>query len=118
MEKNRINFGKYQIFRYVEELYVALSELLNPEIEIAMNMESHGLNEEELKIVLFELFSQHMLVAKSKSRGLFTPTLGEIEAALREESDHLYESENTFYGLTTGGLETFKALKQAYGAET
>ena len=117
MEMNRINFGKYQIFRYVEELFVAMPELLNPEIEIAMNMEPHGLNEEELKIVLFERFSQHMLVAKSKGRGLFTPTLGEIEVALHEKSDHLYESENTFYGLTTAGLETFKALKRGYGEE-
>ncbi|MGD2117135.1 MAG: hypothetical protein PVG66_02145 [Chromatiales bacterium] len=80
-----------------------------------MNMESHGLSEEELKILLFEMFSEHMLVALQKERGLFTPSLAEIEAALREENDLLHKSENTFYGLTTGGMETFKELKAVYG---
>lgn len=118
MEKNRINFAKYQVFRYVEELFVCISDLLSPEIEIAMNMESHGLSEEELKILLFGMFSEHMLVALKKERGLFTPTLAEIEEALHEESDLLHKSENTFYSLTTGAMETFKELEAVYGART
>ena len=118
MENNRINFAKYQILRYVDELFVCISDLLSPDIEEAMNMESHGLREDELKVVLFEMFSRHMLVALKKERGLFTPTLEEIEAALGEQNDALYKSENTFYALTTAGLELFRELQATYGKET
>lgn len=97
---------------------MCISDLLGPEIETAMNMGSHGLKEEELKVLLFEMFSEHMLVALKKGRGLFTPTFTEIEAALHEENDLLQKSENTFYGLTTGGMETFKELKAVYGKNT
>lgn len=115
MERNRINFAKYQIFRYVEEMFTCISDLLNPEIEMLMNMESHGLREDELKVLLFQMFTEHMLVALKEDRGLFTPTLEEIEAALHEEKDLLYHSNNTFYGFTTGAIETFHELKAIYG---
>lgn len=118
MEKNRINFAKYQLFRYVDDLFVCISELINPEIEQSMNDKSHGLNEEELKVVLYEMFSSYMLVAMSEERGLFTPTLVEIEAALKENNDLLYRSKNTFYGLTTGGIETYRDLEAVYGTQT
>ncbi len=117
-ETNRVNFAKHQIFCYVEDIFTCISDLLNPRIEELMNMRSHGLEKKELIIVLNELFSSHMLVALRSNRGLFTPTLEEIENALEEEKDFLYESQNTFYGLTSGAVELFCELKDQYQNET
>ena len=74
-EANRVNFAKYQIFRYVEDIFTCICDLLNPNLEELMNIPPHGLEKNELIIVLNELFSSHMLVALHSSRGLFTPTL-------------------------------------------
>lgn len=114
LEKNRVNFAKLQIFRYVEDLFTVISDLLNPEIEALMNMKGHGLDKEELIILLNELFQSHMLVAKSEKRGLFTPTLTEIEFALEEEKDLMHISSNTFYGLTSSAMEMYMELKILY----
>ncbi|NEV65403.1 hypothetical protein [Thiorhodococcus minor] len=95
-----------------------MSDLLDPCIEELMNIPSHGLEKKELIVVLNELFSNHMLVALHGRRGLFTPTLQEIEDALEEEKDFLYESQNTFYGLTSGAVELFRELKAQYKDET
>lgn len=118
MEQNRINFAKYQIYKYVEELFICLSELVSDDIEEAMNRSSHNLSTDELIILLYELFSEHKLVAKSDKRGFFTPTLEEIEQALKEDNDLLWKSKNTFYGLTTGATEEFRGLEELYGEET
>ena len=80
-----------------------------------MNMESHGLNRDELVVVLYELFQSHMLVAMTHERGLFTPTLSEIENALDEVKVSINTSSNTFYGITTGCSELYQELKVAYG---
>ena len=117
-EENRINFAKYMIFRYVEEMFTCICDLINPEIDQLMNMDSHGLKKQELIIVLNELFSNHMLVAMNQSRGLFTPTLEEIENALKEKKDNLYLSENTFYGFTTGAMEFYHELQGLYQNKT
>ena len=115
LKDNRINFAKYQIFRYANELFVCISELMNPEIEQSMNLPSHGLSQEELVLVLFELFSEYMLVAKNDKRGFFTPSLQEIEAALLEDNDYSQRSKNTFYGITTGAMELYRELDALYG---
>ena len=65
-------------------------------------------------MLLNELFEAHMLVAKSEKRGLFTPTLTEIEFALEEEKDLTHISSNTVYGLTTGAMELYSELKVLY----
>ena len=118
MEDYKINFAKYQIYKYAEELFVCLCELIKADLNEAMNRPSHGLSEKELVILLYELFSQHKLVAKSKRRGLFTPNLKEIELALREEKDDMWVSNNTFYGITTGAMEELHALEQLYSKGT
>ena len=118
MEQNRINFAKYQFFKYAEGLFICLSELVRDDIEEAMNRSSHNLKKDELIILLYELFSEHKLVAKTDKRGFFTPTLEEIEEALKEENDLMWKSKNTFYGLTTGATEEFRALEELYGKET
>lgn len=117
-EENRINFAKYMIFCYVEEMFTCICDLINPNIGELMNMDSHGLNKEELIVVLNELFSNHMLVAMNQRRGLFTPTLEEIENTLKEKKDHLYLSENTFYGFTTGAMEFYHELQGLYKNKT
>jgi hypothetical protein len=114
LDRNRVNFAKLQIFRYVEDLYTAVSDLLNPKIELLMNMEGHGLGKEELVEILYEMFSTHMLVAKTEARGFFTPCLAEIQSALEEEKDSAFISNNTFYGLTTGAMEMYLELKVLY----
>ncbi len=117
MQKNRITFAKLQILRYVEDVFTCLSDLLYPEIEDLMNMPSHGLQREELIIILHEMFSDHLLVAKKSGRELFTPTLSEIESALNETNDFTYRSTNTHYGLTSGAMELFVDLQRLYSAE-
>jgi hypothetical protein len=118
MEQNRINFAKYQIYKYAEELFICLSELVRDDIEEAMNRSSHNLTKDELVILLYELFSEYKLVAKTDKRGFFTPNLEEIVQALKEENDFMWKSTNTFYGLTTGATEEFRALEELYGEET
>jgi len=117
VERNRINFGKLQILRYVETLFTCICDLVHPEIEVLMNMRRHGLARDELMVVLHEMFESHLLVAKKEGRGLYTPALGEIEAALSETNDFGHRSSNTFYGLTTGALELLTELKQLYDQE-
>lgn len=114
MELNRINFAKLQLFRYVDELFVRLCDLVSPQIEEAMNMPSHGLDRQELIVLLYQLFKACMLVAMREDRNLFTPTLEEIEAALEEKPDLLWKSSNTFYGMTTTAHERFRELKRLY----
>lgn len=111
MKQDRIQFAKLMIFNYVNELWTRIPDLAHPSIEELTNLPSHGLRREELVVVLYELFQSHMLVAMNQSRGLFTPTLQEIESALDEEVDCSFNSTNTFYGLTTGANELLKALK-------
>jgi hypothetical protein len=115
MEDNRINFAKYQIYKYVDELFVCLSELIRDDLDELMNRPSHKLSEKELIILLYELFSESKLVAKTEQRGFFTPTLEEIESALKEEKDFMWISKNTFYGITTGAMEELRELELLYG---
>lgn len=68
-EKNHINFAKYRIFCYVEVMFACIYALINPNIDELMNMDSHGLNKQELIIVLNELFSNYRLVAMHQNRG-------------------------------------------------
>jgi len=82
MEQDRISFAKLMVFSYVDELWTCISDLLHPSIEELTNLPSHGLKKEELVVVLYELFQSYMLVAMRRDRGLFTPTLREIELAL------------------------------------
>lgn len=110
MEDNRINFAKYQIYKYVDELFVCLSELVREDLDELMNRPSHGLSEKELVILLYELFSEYKLVAQNANRGFFTPTLEEIEQALIEDKDFMWTSKNTFYGITTGAKEELREL--------
>lgn len=117
MQRNRLNFAKLQIFRYVESLFTCVCDLVHPELDQLMNMPTHGLRRDELVVVLHEMFESHMLVAKKEGRGLFTPTLEEIEMALAETNDFGHRSSNTFYGLTTGALELFAGLRGLYGEE-
>lgn len=112
MEKNRINFAKFQILRYVDEFFVALCSLTAPNIEESMNMPSHGLDNNELIIVLYQLLSDHLLVAMHKNRGLFTPTFDELNSALSETFDGI--SENTFYGMTSAAHELYRELQVDY----
>ena len=118
MELNKINFAKYQIYKYAEELFVCLSELVRDDLDEAMNRSSHNLSNEELTILLYELFSEHKLVAKTGKRGFFTPTLDELEQALKEENDFMWKSKNTFYGLTSGAIQEFRKLEEIYVEET
>ncbi|MCU7884660.1 MAG: hypothetical protein KZQ82_10730 [Candidatus Thiodiazotropha sp. (ex Lucinoma annulata)] len=92
MEENRIKFAKYQIYNYVNELFICLCELISEHLEENMNKPSHGLSEKELVILLYELFSEYKLVAQNGKRGFFTPTLEEIENALKEKKDLMYIS--------------------------
>lgn len=115
MEKNKFNFAKLMILSYAEDLWVCVSDLNSENLEQMMNMESHGLSENELILVLQELFNSKMLVANSKNRGLFSPNLSEIEMALNERKDPSKIDNNTFYGLTSGCYDLFKKLKSAYG---
>lgn len=112
MEKDRIKYAKYMILRYVDTLFSPLSTLLSEELELITNLPSHGLKRDELVIVLYELFGNYSLVAMTQKRGLFTPTLAEIELALGEKRDDMYTSNNTFYGLTTSGLELLRELEK------
>ena len=117
MEKNRINFGRLQILCYVERMFTCLSDLLNPEIQGLMNMPSHGLKRDEFVVVLLEMFENHVLVAKREGRGLFTPTLEEIESALGESNDFTHKLSNTFYGLTSAAHEVLVDLRHLYSQE-
>ncbi len=99
-------------------MFTCISDLRNPEIEMLMNMQSHGLNEDVLKVLLFQMFEEYMLVALKEPRALFTPTLEDIEVALREEKDLANHSKNTFYGFTSQAVEVFEELKEIYGEKT
>lgn len=114
MERNRINFAKYCILKYAETLFEQIRTLVHPELEEATNLPHHGLSRAELVVVLYELFSTYCLVAQTESRGLFTPTLGEIEAALDESYEPWEHQKLTFYGFTTGAQELFAELKNLY----
>ena len=114
MQRNRLNFAKLQILRYVETFFTCISDLVHPEIEMAMNMPSHGLQRDELVVVLHEMFENHLLVAKKEGRDLFTPTLKEIESALDEVNDFAHKSGNTFYGLTSAAVEILTDLRRLY----
>lgn len=118
MERNRLNFAKHQLLRYVEELFVRLCDLASPNIEESMNMPSHGLERRELEAVLYQMFSDRLLVALTDARGFFSPTLAEIEDALNEQPDLHFKSDNTFYGMTTGANELFKELRALYGTSS
>jgi hypothetical protein len=114
MHRNRLNFAKLQILRYVDTFFICISDLVHPEIELAMNKASHGLNRDELVVVLHEMFENDLLVARKEGRGFFTPTLQEIESALYEVNDFGYRSANTSYGLTSAALEPLDELKRLY----
>ena len=114
MERNRINFAKLQLLRYVDFQFVQLRVLASPDIEEAMNMPNHGLERQELVILLYQMFDDHFLVAQSVDRGLFTPTLEEIQNALNEEPDFILNSSNTFYAMTSGASELYKELKDFF----
>ena len=115
MEEDRKNHAKYLIFRYAEELFTCVSDLLHPELEELMNLPSHGLSKDELIDVLFDLFSNHELVAARENRGLFTPTLEEIVKALDEPNDIKAKLSNTYYGITSAAIEPLKMFEQKYG---
>ena len=114
MEKNRINYAKFQILKYVEHWYIEVSILVAPDIEECLNKPSHGLTKRELIIILNELFESLELVAQSEHRGCFTPTLKELETALDESRELQERAGNTFYGMTSGANELFNELKQIY----
>ena len=65
--------------RYVDDWLVELRVLDSPELGQAMNQPSHNLRRRELVPLLYHLFEAGLLVAKTESRGYFTPTLVEIE---------------------------------------
>lgn len=111
---DRFEFATLKIYEYVDVLFTEIADLLHPEIEMLMNSESHGLEKQELIVLLYGLFQSGKLVAKRDGIGLFTPTLGDIESALNEEKDLMFKSKNTFYGLTSGAIEEYRELKDKY----
>ena len=110
MPVNRIQRAEYLIYSYVTEFFVQLRVLVDPELDVALNEPAHGLSREEVVVLLHHMFESHKLVAsRDTARGLFTPTLEEIEAALNEDPDSC--EHETHYGLTTVGLERMRELK-------
>ena len=61
MEDNRINFAKYQIYKYAEELFVCFCELIKANLNEAMNRPSHGLSETELVVTTGAMEEFHAL---------------------------------------------------------
>jgi len=114
MKDKKNNFATYQIYSYVEELFTELAVLVSPEITNITNKPHHGLERGELDSLLNELFQKHHLVALQKNRGLFTPSVKEVEAALLEDRTIEKRIGNTFYGITTGALESFIHLKTEF----
>ena len=112
MKLNRIEFAKLKIYEYVDQLFTCICDLCRKDFEEFVNTQSHGLEKQELIVLLYELFSDYKLVAKSETRGLFTPSLEEIESALEEENDFEQRSKNTYYGLTSGAVEEYSELKR------
>ena len=115
MNKNRIDFAKYLLLSYVKDLFIEIAVLVSADLEEAINMPAHGLNQDELVVVLYEMFKEFRLVAMSETRDLFTPSLAEIESALKENIDLMFKSKSTFYGLTSAGFEQLSELNEIYG---
>ncbi|MDG5899581.1 hypothetical protein E2650_06645 [Shewanella xiamenensis] len=111
---DRVEFATLKIYEYVDDLFTCISDLVRTDIEELMNNSSHGLSRDELVMLLYSLFQGQKLVAKTESRGFFTPTYDEIERALNEENDHMHHSNNTYYGLTSGAMEQYRELKQKF----
>jgi len=60
------------------------------------------------------MFDSAGLVAMRDGRGLFTPTLDELEAALAQEDTGLHH-DITYYGMTSVALEEYRELRLLYG---
>ena len=93
---------------------MCVSDLINPDLEPLTNKQSHGLSRDELVPLLHGMFQDHVLVARKDGRGLFTPTLQELEEALREPHGRARKLSNTFYGLTSGANELLAELQRLY----
>ncbi|MEJ2611016.1 MAG: hypothetical protein P8179_13250 [Candidatus Thiodiazotropha sp.] len=74
MEDNKINFAKYQIYKYAEELFVCLCELIKADLNEAMNRPSHGLSEKELNQALTEFVEQRVLAERNTRQPPVTGT--------------------------------------------
>ena len=81
-----------------------------------INQSGHGLTLDELTILLCEMFDSAGLVAMRDGRGLFTPTLDELEAALAQEDDSFHRA-ITNYGMTCACVEEYRELRLLYGRE-
>lgn len=117
-DNNRYTKAEFLIYKYTDEGLIQIRLLDDPELDIAVNMDSHGLNHDELVALLFKLFEDHLLVAFENKKNYFTPTLVEIENALkqppREDENYDYNNE-VFYGTTSCTIDRRNILKEIYG---
>jgi hypothetical protein len=75
MTKNRIDRAELLVFKYVEEMYIQLRCLVDPCIGEALNMPAHGLARDEIVVLLYRMFEDHLLVAYREDRDLWRATI-------------------------------------------
>jgi hypothetical protein len=117
IEKNKITRAEYLIFKYVEDLLLEIRALNSKNLDVYVNLPSHGLCKKELLNLLWQMFETGDLVAHKKTRGYFSPTFNEIEEALQESSDFADRLENTFYGYISAASERYYELKEVWENE-
>ena len=117
IEKNKITRAEYLIFKYVEDLLLEIRVLNSKNLAEAINLPAHGLNKDELLVLLWQMFERGDLVAHRRSRGYFSPTYNELEKALNEHAAFSERFENTFYGYISAASERYNELKSLWEDE-
>ena len=103
--------AKYLIYRYSHDWFIQLRLLASPDLEVALNLPSHNLSEQALIELLAQMFQENYLVATRRGTGLFTPSREDIKTALHE----MPNSNELFYGYTSGAILEYKKLEKIYG---
>ena len=114
MSEIEITKAEFLILSYVEKFFTPMQWLNWSDLALAVNMPPHELGRAELIELLHCLFESRYLIAKTKERGYFKPTLDEIERALDElhrESPDFNRNTQTYYGMTSAATKRYRTLK-------
>lgn len=105
----RLTRGEYWILESVVEFQLPLGVLVNKEIELALNKESHGLDRKSLVKTLERLFAEG-LITVHKDDNTFSLNAKQINNALNENHKIENYDEWLYYGLTAKGGKVWEAF--------
>lgn len=112
MRTKRIRKAEYLIYKYANDWYIQLRLLAAENLEEALNLPFHGLDESELEQLLIKLFTEKKLVATTKACGVFTPSREQLQKSLKE----LPSEKELFYGYTNPAIEAYEKLSLEFGS--